>query len=231
MIEKDLYKNKKYKFILFDLDGTLTDSREGIFNCIRYALEKMGEPVPDEDILRGFIGPPLADSFIKYCDFDNIRARQAVTLFRERYAPIGKFENAAAPGMPELCEKLYQNGYILALASSKPESMCRPICEKFGFAPFLREITGSPPYDDWNKIQVIQEAMRRLKLNLEDKSQTVMIGDRKYDVEGARECGLDCIGTDFFHYGPPGELEQAGAIAIARDAKELEKILLPPDLN
>ncbi len=222
--------DKKYKYILFDLDGTLTDSSEGIVNCVRYALEKMREPIPDENILRDFIGGLLTDSFMKYCGFDEIQARRAVTIFRERYEPIGKFENAAAPGMPELCAKLNQNGYILALASSKPEHMCRPICEKFGFTPSLREITGSPPDQDWNKIQVIQEAMRRLGLNRQDKNRTIMIGDRKYDVEGARECGLDCIGTDFFHYGPPGELEQAGAVAIAHDAKELEKILLPPDL-
>ena len=123
-----------YRYIFFDLDGTLTDSKEGIMNCIRYALEKLGEPVPDESVLLNFIGPPLQASYMKYCGFDKEKALVGVNLFRERYAPIGKFENMPAPGMADLCARLKAQGYVLALASSKPEEMCVPICEKFGFA-------------------------------------------------------------------------------------------------
>ena len=113
-----------YQYLLFDLDGTLTDSKEGIFNCIRHALDTLGTPVPPEQTLLKFIGPPLQDSFMEYCGFDREQAAEAVRIFRSRYSTLGKFENTAAPGMAELCARLKERGYILALASSKPEEMC-----------------------------------------------------------------------------------------------------------
>lgn len=215
-----------YHYIFFDLDGTLTDSKEGILNCLRYALEKMGRPVPPTETLLNFIGPPLQDSYMEYCGFTEEEALEGIRLFRERYAPIGKFENAAAPGMPELCARLKERGFVLALASSKPEEMCVPICEKFGFAPSMAAITGSPPVGDWSKADVIRETMRRLGLTEADKSAILMVGDRKFDVLGARECGIDCVGVEFFGYAAPGELAQAGAVAVARTAEELEAFLL-----
>ena len=151
---------------------------------------------------------------------------RGIQLFRERYAPIGKFENAAAPGMAELCRRLKERGYVLALASSKPEEMCIPICEKFGFAPSMEVITGSPPEGDWEKVDVIRETMRRLGLTEADKNRILMIGDRKFDVQGARECGIDCVGVEFFGYAAPGELAQAGAVAVASTAEELERFIL-----
>lgn len=215
-----------YHYIFFDLDGTLTDSKEGILNCLRYALEKMGRPVPPTETLLNFIGPPLQDSYMEYCGFTEEEALEGIRLFRERYAPIGKFENAAAPGMPELCARLKERGFVLALASSKPEEMCVPICEKFGFAPSMAAITGSPPVGDWSKADVIRETMRRLGLTEADKSAILMVGDRKFDVLGARECGIDCVGVGFFGYAAPGELAQAGAVAVVRTAEELEAFLL-----
>ncbi|WP_418725059.1 HAD hydrolase-like protein [Dysosmobacter sp.] len=215
-----------YHYIFFDLDGTLTDSKEGILNCLRYALEKMGRPVPPTETLLNFIGPPLHDSYMEYCGFTEEEALEGIRLFRERYAPIGKFENAAAPGMPELCARLKERGFVLALASSKPEEMCVPICEKFGFAPSMAAITGSPPVGDWSKADVIRETMRRLGLTEADKPAILMVGDRKFDVLGARECGIDCVGVEFFGYAAPGELAQAGAVAVVRTAEELEAFLL-----
>ena len=215
-----------YHYIFFDLDGTLTDSKEGILNCLRYALEKMGRPVPPTETLLNFIGPPLHDSYMEYCGFTEEEALEGIRLFRERYAPIGKFENAAAPGMPELCARLKERGFVLALASSKPEEMCVPICGKFGFAPSMAAITGSPPVGDWSKADVIRETMRRLGLTEADKSAILMVGDRKFDVLGARECGIDCVGVEFFGYAAPGELAQAGAVAVVRTAEELEAFLL-----
>lgn len=215
-----------YSYIFFDLDGTLTDSKEGIFNCVKYALEKMGAPIPEEDTLLKFIGPPLHDSYMRYCGFSKEEALRGVALFRERYTTIGKFENAAAPGMVELCARLKEHGYKMALSSSKPEAMCNAICEKFGFAPFLETITGSPPMgDDWEKADVIRETMRRLGLSDEDRPNILMVGDRKFDVLGARECGVDCIGVEFFGYAAPGELAEAGAIAVVQSAEELEAFL------
>ncbi len=215
-----------YHYIFFDLDGTLTDSKEGILNCLRYALEKMGRPVPPTETLLNFIGPPLHDSYMEYCGFTEEEALEGIRLFRERYAPIGKFENAAAPGMPELCARLKERGFVLALASSKPEEMCVPICGKFGFAPSMAAITGSPPVGDWSKADVIRETMRRLGLTEADKPAILMVGDRKFDVLGARECGIDCVGVEFFGYAAPGELAQAGAVAVVRTAEELEAFLL-----
>ena len=215
-----------YHYIFFDLDGTLTDSKEGILNCLRYALEKMGRPVPPTETLLNFIGPPLQDSYMEYCGFTEEEALEGIRLFRERYAPIGKFENAAAPGMPELCARLKERGFVLALASSKPEEMCVPICEKFGFAPSMAAITGSPPVGVWSKADVIRETMRRLGLTEADNPAILMVGDRKFDVLGARECGIDCVGVEFFGYAAPGELAQAGAVAVVRTAEELEAFLL-----
>ena len=215
-----------YHYIFFDLDGTLTDSKEGILNCLRYAFEKLGEPVPPESTLIKFIGPPLQDSFMRFCGFDMEKAIRGIELFRERYAPIGKFENAAAPGMADLCARLKERGYVLALASSKPESMCIPICEKFGFAPYLTVMAGSPPGDDWKKEDVIRDACRRLGLTDADKPSILMVGDRKFDVLGARACGIDCAGVEFFGYALPGELAGAGAAAVAQTAEELEQFIL-----
>ena len=215
-----------YHYIFFDLDGTLTDSKEGILNCLRYALEKLGEPVPPENILIKFIGPPLQDSFMRYCGFDTEKAIRGIELFRERYAPIGKFENAAAPGMAELCARLKEKGYVLALASSKLEEICVSICEKFGFAPSMETITGSPPVGDWEKTDVIRETMRRLGLSEADKPAVLMVGDRKFDVLGAKECGIDCVGVEFFGYAAPGELAEAGAVAVVRTEEELEQCIL-----
>lgn len=215
-----------YHYILFDLDGTLTDSKEGIFNCIRHALTKMGRPVPEEPVLFRFIGPPLQDSFMEYCGFSQAEAVRAVELFRERYSVLGKFENAAAPGLPELCRRLKERGYVLALASSKPEEMCVPICEKFGYTPSLAVITGSPPVEDWQKADVIRETFRRLGLTDGDKPQVLMVGDRKFDVLGAKACGIDCVGVEFFGYAAPGELKDAGAVAVVKTARELEEFIL-----
>ena len=215
-----------YRYVFFDLDGTLTDSKEGILNCLRYAFEKLGEPVPTEETLLQFIGPPLQESFIRWCGFTPERAAEGLRLFRERYVPIGKFENAPAPGMAELCRRLKERGYVLALASSKPEAMCVPICERFGFAPFLDTIVGSAPGDDWEKEDVIREAMGRLGLTEAQREEILMVGDRKFDVLGARACGIACVGVEFFGYAQPGELAQAGAVAVVRTAEELETYIL-----
>jgi len=215
-----------YRYILFDLDGTLTDSKEGIFNCLRYALEKMGRPVPPEEELFKFIGPPLQDSYMRFCGMTQEEAVEGLRLFRERYTPIGKFENTPAPGAAELCARLKARGYRLALASSKPEEMCVAICERFGFAQSLETIVGSAPGDDWEKADVIREAMRRMGLTEQDRPAILMVGDRKFDVLGAKECGLDCAGVEFFGYADPGELEAAGAVAVVQTVEALEEFIL-----
>jgi len=215
-----------YKYIFFDLDGTLTDSKEGIFNCLRYAYEKMEKPVPPENVLHNFIGPPLQDSLMQYSGFSQEEAERAIELFRERYEPIGKLENIPAPGMVELCGRLKERGYVLALASSKPAAMCEDICERFGFTPYLEVISGSPPGLDWKKADVIRETMRRLHLTEADIPTILMVGDRKFDVLGAKECGIDTAGVEFFGYAAPGELNEAGAVTVVQTVEELEQFIL-----
>jgi len=213
-----------YRYILFDLDGTLTDSKEGIMNCFKYAIEKLGEPMLSEDRLVTFIGPPLKHSFASL-GYDDEKVERAISLYRERYVPIGKFENVAAPGAVDLCRKLKDHGYRLALASSKPQELCRDICEAFGFTPYLEHIVGPSPENNWSKADVICKAMRRLGIADSDKSSVLMVGDRMYDVYGARECGIDCVGVSFFGYAAPGELEEAGAVAVVSSAEELERFI------
>lgn len=212
--------------VLFDLDGTLTDSREGIVNSVKYAIEKLGGIMPDQQTLLKFIGPPLQESFMAYCGYDTETAARGVEVFRERYEPVGQYENQPAPGLRELLARLKERGYTLALASSKPEKLCLSICERFGFTQSLQTIVGSPIGADWQKADVIREVMRRLGLAEADKPSMLMVGDRKYDVLGAAECGLPCVGVEFFGYAAPGELAQAGAAAVVHTAAELETYIL-----
>ena len=214
------------RYIFFDLDGTLTDSREGIINSVKYTIEKLGGAMPDQATLLRFIGPPLQESFMHYCGYDQALAIQAVEVFRERYGPVGQYENLETPGARALLERLAARGYVLALASSKPEVLCQSICQRFGFTPYLKTVTGSPEGADWQKADVIREAARRLGLTAAELPSVLMVGDRKYDVLGARECGVDCVGVEFFGYAAPGELEAAGAAAVVQTPEALEDYIL-----
>ena len=214
-----------YRYILFDLDGTLTDSKEGIINCFKYAIEKLGDPIPPEETLLSFIGPPLRLSFGSL-GYDEEKIELAIKTYRERYVPIGKFENTPVEGGVELCRSLREKGYRLAIASSKPRHMCVDICEKFGFAPYLEHIVGPMGDDSWTKADVIREACRLFGLRDSDMPDVLMIGDRMYDVEGAKECGIDCVGVEFFGYAAPGELMDAGAVAVVKTTDELEEYIL-----
>lgn len=215
-----------YRCILFDLDGTLTDSGPGIVNCARYAITALGDPAPEDRFLLQFVGPPLQNSFMELCGYSREKTAEAIRIFRERYEPVGQFENSPAQGMKELLAKLKTAGYTTALASSKREDLCRSVCGRFGFTPYLDVIAGSPPAGDWSKADVIREALRRLEID--DPASALMVGDRKYDVLGAKECGMACVGVRFFGYAPPGELEEAGAAAVVDSAAALEKYLLEP---
>lgn len=214
-----------YHYILFDLDGTLTDSKEGIVNCFKYAIEKMGDPIPSEETLLSFIGPPLKLSFGSL-GYDEAKTELAIKTYRERYEPIGKYENKPVPGGVELCSHLKQRGYRLALASSKPRHMCVDICEKFGFAPYLEHIVGPSADNNWTKSDVIREAMRLFGVDGKHAHEVLMVGDRMYDVHGAKECGIDCVGVEFFGYAAPGELMGAGAVAVVNTTEELEAFIL-----
>lgn len=214
-----------YQYILFDLDGTLTDSKEGIMNCFKYAVEKLGDVPPPDETLLTFIGPPLKQSFASI-GYDEAKTEQAIAYYRERYEPIGKFENAPVPGGVELCASLHAKGYRMAVASSKPQHMCKEICKHFGFAPYLEYIVGPSSHNNWTKSDVIREAMRLLGVAEADKDKVLMVGDRMYDVHGAKECGIDCVGVEFFGYAAPNELKDAGAVAVVATASALEEFIL-----
>lgn len=215
-----------YRWILFDLDGTLTDSGPGIVNCARHAITQLGDAPPPDALLRQFVGPPLQVSFSEMCGYSPEKTQEAIRIFRERYGPVGQYENTPAEGMAALLERLKAAGFVLALASSKREDLCLSICRRFGFAPHLEVIAGSAPASDWSKADVIREALRRLGLADADRPSVLMVGDRKYDVLGARACGIDCLGVSFFGYALPGELEEAGAIAVVDSLPALEAFLM-----
>ena len=181
---------KKYRYILFDLDGTLTHSHPGIYGCFRYALEKMGLPEPKLEQLRRCIGPSLMYSFQNYFGMDEETARIATANYRERYSVIGWQENAAIDGALDTLKVLKDAGYKTAMATSKPIVYAEKIVAMFGFSPYLDVevgcgIDGSLP----TKADVIAEVMRRLGASA---GECLMVGDRFHDAEGAREHGMDC---------------------------------------
>lgn len=209
-----------YKAILFDLDGTLTESGEGITKSVQYALEKVGKPEPDLEKLRVFVGPPLLEQFMKYADLDEETGRQAVAYYRERYSVTGIFENRVYPGVKEMLEELRMKGYLLAVASSKPENYVKQILDYFELTPYFHEIVGSEMNGNrTRKSQVIEEALIRLKLS-GHREQVLMVGDKEHDVLGAREAGVECVAVSY-GYGTMEELEAANPLRIVDSAKEL----------
>lgn len=215
-----------YKYILFDLDGTLTDPKEGITNCVAYALESFGVRVEDKDYLVKFIGPPLRWSFANYFGFSKENSEKLVAKYRERYTDVGIFENRLFDGVQRMLRILKENGKTIALATSKPEIFARRILEKYGILKYFDVIVGSllDGKRD-NKVDVIAEALARLKVDDSEISTCVMIGDRQHDILGGKEFSMKTIGVSF-GYSEPGELEKAGADYIVKSIAELTNLLL-----
>lgn len=196
----------KYKNYLFDLDGTLTDPGLGIKNSIRYALEHFGLPILDDKTLDCFIGPPLMDSFQKYCGVSAEDAAELLRLYRVYFADKGLFENEILDGASELLEKLASKGGKIYLATSKPEPFAVKILDHFGLSRYFDFIGGSTLDETRNKkSEVISYVLEENQLRA---GESLMIGDRKYDVEGAKECGLDSAGV-LVGYGSAEELSGA----------------------
>lgn len=214
--------------ILFDLDGTLTESEEGIINCVQYALEKLGKKEEHPENLQCFIGPPLKEQFMKYAGLGEEEGEKAVVYYRERYTTTGIFENRLYPKIPELLELLKINNKILAVASSKPEVYVKQILEHFQIADYFTAIVGSElDGRRTEKAEVIEEALRRMHLE-EERDKVLMVGDRSHDVQGAISCGLQCIGVAY-GYGSREELEKAGAVYIADSVEDLGILASPND--
>lgn len=209
--EKELAMEKRY--ILFDLDGTLTDSQQGIFNAVEYALRHYGITVEDKNFLRPFLGPPLSDSMMKYCGFDRQRAEEAVELFREYYHAGGMFENQVYPGVEQLLSRLRARDCRLYVATSKPEATAREILAHFGLDSYFSFIGGATMDDSRvKKGDVIRYVLETCKIR--DLEQALMVGDRKHDILGAKENGLESVGV-LYGYGSREELVKAGADVLA----------------
>ncbi|MBQ3099527.1 MAG: HAD family hydrolase [Clostridia bacterium] len=211
------------KYIFFDLDGTLTDPFEGITRCVEYALNHYGITVGDRRTLAPFIGPPLADSFIKYYGFTREKAFEAIDVYRERFRDIGLFENEMYDGVPEMLDGLKNAGAKIVLATSKPRVFAERILKHFGLTEYFDLIDGSElDGTRVNKDEVIAHALEALKCK---KNEGVMIGDRLHDIDGAKKNGLDSIGV-LWGYGSEDELIGAGADSIAESIDDLTRMLL-----
>lgn len=213
----------KYKYALFDLDGTLTDPAPGITNCIMYALRKFGITSPPREALYKFIGPPLLYSFKEYCGFSEKDAELAVAYYRERFSDVGLFENEIYPGIRELLSELCENGTKVVLATSKPDVYSKRILEHFDIDKYFyflaaNTLTESRP----EKSDVIAYAIESCKIKA--PAEAVMVGDRKYDILGGKMFGLVTVGTSY-GFGGREELLSAGADGIADTVDELRMLI------
>lgn len=213
---------KKFDTLLFDLDGTLTDSTEGILNCLIYAIERMGFEVPEDTNI--FLGPPIRQSFAEFLGMNGEQVDEAVRIFRERYSDTGLFENRVYDGIPGMLERLKSGGKRLMVATSKPQVYAVRIFERFGLAQYFEivggaELDGSRDYKD----EVIEYVLS--KAGITDRSTVLMIGDRRQDVLGAHKTDIECMGI-LWGYGSVEELTQAGADYIARTPQEAADMLL-----
>ena len=215
---------KNYDVVLFDLDGTLTDSSSGIINSIIYALKKYNITVEDTETLRKFLGPPLHESFKAFYGFDEDKAMEAVSFYREYFSTKGLLENQVYDGVPKLLEVLKENGKRLILATSKPQKFTDRIMEYFDLAKYFEFIAGSNMDGTRSKkAEVIEYALQQC--NITDKSKAVMVGDRMHDIIGATAVGIDSIGVEY-GYGDYEELNNAGATYIAKAVDDVKNIVL-----
>lgn len=213
-----------FEYVLFDLDGTLTDPKDGITRSVAYALEKLDAASLDEQTLESFIGPPLLDSFCTICGFDQPKAEKAINFYRERFKQIGMYENRVYPGIESLLSLLKEKGKKLAVATSKPTVFADEIVSHFNLKQYFEVIVGSN-LDGTRSVknEVIREALKQL--SLPPKQSVVMIGDRKYDIIGAQKEGISSIGVSY-GYGSQEELELARPTKIVSDIQQLEEYLM-----
>lgn len=218
----------RYNYVFFDLDGTITEPALGITNGIMYALDKLGVQVPNRASLYKFIGPPLRDSFKDFYDFDDEKTEQAVVLYREYYADRGIIENDIMPGMVEALGELKNAGCKLYVATSKPEIYAKKILEHLEIDKYFDIVAGGLLDGSRDKKELVLEYLLEESGigKLQDKMKSVvMVGDRKFDIEGAIAVGIDNIGVTF-GYGDRAEFEAAGAMAIVDTASQMTNYIL-----
>ena len=211
--------------LLFDLDGTLTDSGEGVMNCAQLALQNFGIPCEDRQALRAFVGPPLRESFPRF-GVPEDRVEEAVAIFRSRYVPIGIYENAPYPGIRELLERIRSRGIPMYVATSKPEHMAETVLRRFEMIDFFQRVCGA---DLEGTRDSKEDVMRYLLDKLPADRTPLMIGDTIYDVKGAAAFGIPTVGVSW-GYGDAEEMLQAGAAAVVHTPEELQNLLEREDL-
>lgn len=212
-----------YTTLLFDLDGTLTDSGLGIMRCAQYALDHFGIHVEDYTTLRCFVGPPLEDSFIDFYGFTTEQADEAVRVYRERYFSTGVYENEVYPGTKEALTELQRRGYRMGIGSSKNLPMVLEVLRYFDLARFFDFAAARDEQGTLHsKADVLSHAIEKFGL---DKTQTLMIGDRYHDIEGAHAVGLPAMGILWGGYGTRQEMEEYGAEYIVETWEELMRVL------
>ncbi|MBR4157960.1 MAG: HAD hydrolase-like protein [Oscillospiraceae bacterium] len=213
-----------WDYICFDMDGTLSDSGPGITRCADYALRSLGVETDGPEALRFFIGPPLTESFGTICGLNDEQVQKGIALFRERYAEKGIHEHEPYPGIPEMVHALCEAGKHLQIASSKPRPYVLQILGDYGILNCFENIVASE-FDGSlsKKADVIEELLRRLSEENADRDRIIMVGDRHYDVRGAHEHGLQCIGVRY-GYGSAEELEEADYVVDS--AEEMRELLL-----
>ncbi len=213
-----------YKHVLFDLDGTLTNPEIGITSSVMYALEKFNIKVEDRKELHPFIGPPLSYSFQTYYGLSEEESEQAIKYYRERFSVKGLYENEVYPGVENLLQQLKESGKTLIIATSKPEEFTLKILEHFDLLKYFDYVAGATMDGSrGEKADVIHYAIEIS--GIENMSEAIMIGDRKYDILGAKENGLDSIGV-LFGFGDREELTEAGADYIVENMEDIARVLL-----
>lgn len=213
----------KYKYLMFDIDGTITDSKEGVQKCFNYGLEKLGIKVDYKGL--EIIGPPLVDSYMNLFNFSKDDALKAVEFYRERYLKCGiTEENKLYEGIYELLKDLKNKGYILITASSKPEAQCKIITDYFDITKFFDAVFGaSLDSSRASKDKVIEYALK--EFGITNKDEAVLIGDTHFDLMGAQKNGIDAIFVSY-GYGDKEETDKYKSVAVLDTVEELRRYLL-----
>jgi phosphoglycolate phosphatase len=214
-----------FQTVLFDLDGTLTRSEEGIIRSVQYALAKMGRPVPPKTKLIPFIGPPLVDSFRNLSGLSETDALKATSYYRERFTDTGIFENELYPGVLNMLGLLQSKGVTMATASAKPEVFVRRIVDHFGLTPYFREVAGASfDASRRTKTAVILDVLKRLKMEASPE-KVLMVGDTAYDVEGARKAGVPCLCVTY-GYGKRKDIMASHPAGVVSSVEAVGRFIL-----
>ncbi len=215
----------KYDYVIFDFDGTVTDTGEGILKSLQYSFKAMGHYVPDLSDLKKFIGPPIHYSYVNFYGISEDEVGEYIKKYRERYREKGIYECFVYDGMKELIEQLRENGIKIGIASSKPIKLIYDVMDYLKITPLFDAVTGTQ-FDDSNhsgKADLVRESMQ--KLGVSDKSRVLMVGDRYFDIDGAAGAGVDSCGV-LFGYGSRDEFEQHNATYIVDTPSEIASLIL-----